>query len=63
MTPLMQHLLERHRNGALATGGQAGEPNGTALLLEYRLSFVTSDVSVVPGDIRCYLFGHGAAPS
>ena len=53
-----QHLLQDAGDGALAGGGEAGHPDGDALLIEELLPLLAGDGAFVPGDVGCFLFSH-----
>lgn len=52
-----QQFLEQYGDGGFAAGGEAGEPEGDALLVEKALAVGTGDLAVVPGDVGG--LGHG----
>src|SRR5688572_19082625 len=53
-----QHLLEDDGDGGFAAGAQARHPDRHALLPEKSLALLAGDGTFVPGDVRCFLFGH-----
>ena len=53
-----QRTFERHRNGALAASGQPGEPDSRATLTEDGVPVFAGYLTVLPGNVCCFLFSH-----
>ena len=57
--PLVQLVVDQVRDGALAAGAQAGEPNHAALVAVELLALFAADAVFVPGDVG--IVGHRCA--